>query len=40
MTVEGLRYEARYMGLKMSGLRNDLEHRVSNELLNRSGDAQ
>ena len=40
LTVEGLRNEAKFMGLRTNGLRNDLEVRVSNELLNRSGDAQ
>ena len=36
LTVNGLRHEAKRMGLRTNGLRAELERRVANELLSRS----
>ena len=38
LTVDGLRHEAKCMGLRTSGLRAEVERRVANELLSRSSD--
>jgi len=38
LTVDGLRHEAKCLGLRSNGLRAELELRVGNELISRSGD--
>ena len=38
LTVEGLKSEAKLMGLKTNGLRAELQQRVANELLTRASD--
>jgi hypothetical protein len=38
LTVEGLRREAKFMGLRINGNRSELETRTNNELLHRSDD--
>jgi hypothetical protein len=38
LTVEGLRREAKFMGLRINGNRTELETRTNNELLRRSDD--
>ena len=40
LTVEGLKCEAKKMGLKTHGLRAELENSVAMELLSRSGDQE